>query len=80
MAAPRHLPTLLAALDDLDDEGLQAVIARAQAALVDGKTIFDGPNTDHDVPRSDRFDGYHFAASGQEKWTDTWVQLLQAHR
>jgi hypothetical protein len=55
-------------------------IARAQAALADGKTIFDGPNTDHDVPRSDRYDGYHFAASGQEKWTDTWVQLLRAHR
>jgi hypothetical protein len=55
-------------------------IARAQAALADGKTIFDGPNTDHDVPRSDRYDGYHFAASGQEKWTDTWVRLLRAHR
>jgi hypothetical protein len=55
-------------------------IARAQAALADGKTVFDGPNTDHDVPRSDRYDGYHFAASGQEKWTDIWVQLLRAHR
>jgi hypothetical protein len=55
-------------------------IARAQAALADGKTIFDGPNTDRDVPRSDRYDEYHFAASGQEKWTDTWVQLLRAHR
>ncbi|HEY4041131.1 MAG TPA: sialate O-acetylesterase [Rhodopila sp.] len=54
-------------------------IARAQAALADGKTIFDGPNTDHDVTPFDRYDGYHFSASGQEKWTDTWVQLLQAH-
>ena len=55
-------------------------IARAQATLADGEMIFDGPNTDHDVPRSGRYDGYHFAASGQEKWTDTWVQLLRAHR
>jgi hypothetical protein len=54
-------------------------VARAQAALADGKTIFDGPNTDHDVIPSDRYDGRHFAASGQEKWTDTWVQLLRAH-
>jgi hypothetical protein len=55
-------------------------VARAQAALADGETIFDGPNTDRDVLRSDRYDGYHFAASGQEKWTDSWVQLLGAHR
>jgi hypothetical protein len=55
-------------------------IARAQAALADNKTIFDGPNTDHDVTPLDRYDGYHFAASGQEKWTDTWVQLLGAQR
>ena len=54
-------------------------IARAQASLADNQTIFDGPNTDHDVTRADRYDGYHFAASGQEKWTDTWVQLLRAH-
>jgi hypothetical protein len=54
-------------------------VARAQASLSDDKTIFDGPNTDHDVTRADRYDGYHFAASGQEKWTDTWVQLLRAH-
>jgi hypothetical protein len=54
-------------------------VARAQAALADGQTIFDGPNTDHDVTPSDRYDGYHFAASGQEKWTDTWVKLLSAH-
>jgi hypothetical protein len=54
-------------------------IARAQAALADNETVFDGPNTDHDVTSFDRYDGYHFAASGQEKWTDTWVQLLRAH-
>jgi hypothetical protein len=53
-------------------------IARAQAALADNKTIFDGPNTDRDVTQVDRYDGYHFAASGQEKWTDTWVELLRA--
>jgi hypothetical protein len=55
-------------------------VARAQAALADDKTVFDGPNTDRDVTPFDRYDGYHLAASGQEKWTDTWVQLLRAHR
>ena len=54
-------------------------VARAQAALADNKTIFDGPNTDRDITPFDRYDGYHFAASGQEKWTDAWVQLLRAH-
>jgi hypothetical protein len=54
-------------------------VARAQAALVDNNSIFDGPNTDRDVTQLDRYDGYHFAASGQEKWTDTWVELLRAH-
>lgn len=53
-------------------------IARAQAALAEGKTILNGPNTDHDVTPFDRYDGAHFSASGQEKWTDTWVQLLRA--
>ncbi len=54
-------------------------IARAQASLADGKMIFDGPDTDHDVTPLDRYDGYHFSASGQQKWTDAWVQLLRAH-
>jgi hypothetical protein len=63
-----------------DDWTEDNAVARAQAALADGETILDGPNTDRDVPRSDRYDGYHFAARGQETWTDTWVQLLRAHR
>ena len=55
-------------------------ISRAQAALVDDETIFAGPNTDHDIYEIDRFDGLHFSASGQEKFTDTWLQLLRAHQ
>jgi hypothetical protein len=53
-------------------------ISRAQVALVDGKSIFAGPNTDHDVRAIDRFDGLHFGASGQEKFTDAWLRLLAA--
>jgi Carbohydrate esterase, sialic acid-specific acetylesterase len=46
-------------------------IAKAQASLADRqRAIFDGPNTDHDVTPLDRYDGLHFAASGQEKYTD----------
>jgi hypothetical protein len=56
-------------------------VARAQASLADGQRgIFDGPNTDRDVTRFDRYDGYHFSASGQEKFTDAWISLLRAHR
>jgi Carbohydrate esterase, sialic acid-specific acetylesterase len=55
-------------------------IARAQASVADSQhAIFDGPNTDHDITPFDRYDGYHFAASGQEKYTDAWVRLLRAH-
>jgi hypothetical protein len=52
-------------------------IARAQAAIVDNRTVFAGPDTDHDITRLDRYDGLHFSASGQEKFTDAWIRLLQ---
>ena len=55
-------------------------VARAQASLADSRhAIFDGPNTDRDVTPFDRYDGYHFSASGQEKYTDAWLALLRAH-
>jgi hypothetical protein len=54
-------------------------VARAQAAVADGKTVFDGPNTDRDINPLDRFDGYHLSARGQEKCTDLWLALLRAH-
>ena len=55
-------------------------VSRAQAALVDGRAILAGPDTDHEVTAIDRFDGLHFSASGQEKFTDAWVRLLRAQR
>jgi hypothetical protein len=56
-------------------------IARAQASLADSQhAVFDGPNTDHDVTPLDRYDGYHFGATGQEKYTDAWINLFRAHR
>jgi Carbohydrate esterase, sialic acid-specific acetylesterase len=55
-------------------------IAKAQASLADRqKAIFDGPNTDRDVTALDRYDGFHFAASGQEKYTDAWIRLFRAY-
>jgi hypothetical protein len=55
-------------------------VARAQASLADDQRgIFDGPNTDRDVTPFDRYDGYHFSASGQEKYADAWIPLLRAH-
>jgi hypothetical protein len=56
-------------------------VAKAQASLADSqRAIFDGPDTDHDVTPLDRYDGYHFAASGQEKYTDAWIHLFRAYR
>jgi hypothetical protein len=53
-------------------------VARAQATLTDSRNaVFDGPNTDRDVTPLDRYDGYHFGASGQEKSTGAWMRLLQ---
>jgi Carbohydrate esterase, sialic acid-specific acetylesterase len=53
-------------------------VARAQASLADSRNaVFDGPNTDRDVTPLDRYDGYHFGASGQEKLTGAWMRLLQ---
>ena len=56
-------------------------IARAQASLANSSNaIFDGPNTDHHITSLDRYDGYHFGASGQEKFAKAWVGLLRQHR
>jgi hypothetical protein len=55
-------------------------VARAQASLTDSRNaVFDGPNTDRDVTRLDRYDGYHFGASGQEKFASAWMRLLREH-
>ena len=55
-------------------------VARAQASLADSRSaVFDGPNTDRDVTRLDRYDGYHFGASGQEKFASAWMRLLREH-
>jgi len=53
-------------------------VARAQASLADSRNaVFDGPNTDRDVTPFDRYDGYHFGASGQEKFASAWMRLLR---
>jgi hypothetical protein len=64
-----------------DDWTADNPIARSQAALADARQgVFDGPDTDRDVTLLDRYDGYHFSASGQEKYAEAWVVLLGAHR
>lgn len=56
-------------------------VARAQASLTDSEHgIFDGPNADHDVSWFDRYDGLHYGASGQEKYSDAWIPILRAHQ
>ena len=52
-------------------------VTSAQRELVDGQTILAGVDTDSLVLVSDRFDGTHFSASGQEKFADAWVALLR---
>ena len=42
------------------------------------KEVASGVDTDSLVLASDRFDGTHFSASGQEKFADAWVALLRA--
>jgi hypothetical protein len=55
-------------------------IARAQASLADSRdAVFDGPNTDRDITPLDRYDGYHFGASGQEKFAGAWMGLLRKY-
>ena len=53
-------------------------VTSAQRELVDGQTILAGVDTDSLVLLSDRFDGTHFSASGQEKFAAAWVALLRA--
>ncbi|HVY12381.1 MAG TPA: sialate O-acetylesterase [Alphaproteobacteria bacterium] len=51
-------------------------VAAAQAKLVDGKTVFAGPDTDRHVPAADRHDQLHFAASGLETFARLWAEIL----
>lgn len=50
-------------------------VRMAQQALPDGKSILAGPDSDT-IPLSDRYDGIHFSASGQEKFTNLWLKIL----
>lgn len=52
-------------------------ITMAQAKIPDGKAIFPGPDTDADLNKLDRYDGVHFAATGQEKFAARWVDILR---
>ena len=55
-------------------------VALAQAALVDGRSIRAGPDTDRDITAFDRYDGLHFSASGEEKFAAAWLALLRAQK
>jgi hypothetical protein len=51
-------------------------VTLAQKALVNGSDILAGPDTDALVAAKDRYDGTHFSASGQEKFTEAWLHIL----
>jgi Carbohydrate esterase, sialic acid-specific acetylesterase len=51
-------------------------IRRAQSEVVaPGLGIYPGPNTDT-IPREQRFDGCHFARSGQERAARLWAEAI----
>jgi hypothetical protein len=51
-------------------------IRQAQIALIDGKDVHAGPDTDLLLNPTDRYDGTHFAASGMEKVVASWLEVL----
>ena len=51
-------------------------VSEAQASLVDGESILAGPDTDANLGAIDRSDGVHFAGSGQQKFADSYAQIL----
>lgn len=56
-------------------------IATAQRSLPDRRQgIFAGVDTDSLVSFRDRYDGTHFSASGQEKFTDALIAIFKAER
>jgi hypothetical protein len=51
-------------------------IVRAQRALPDGKTIFEGVNYDRLLQPEDRFDDCHIGGSGSQKIAEAWAMIL----
>lgn len=56
------------------------VITRAQLGLIAEGAALPGPNTDELVLAEDRYDGCHFAASGQEKAAAAFVASISGGR
>jgi hypothetical protein len=52
------------------------IIREAQAAVVNGKDILAGPDTDVISTLWDRWDGCHFAATGIQRASQLWVDSL----
>src|SRR5262249_21721009 len=53
-------------------------VALAQRALPSpDKGILPGVDADALITEADRYDGCHFAASGQEKFASAWADLLR---
>ena len=56
-------------------------IAEAQRSLPNAeRRIFAGVDTDALMEYLDRYDGCHFAGTGQEKFAQAWVEILKASR
>ena len=59
----------------------QNAVSTAQILLADkGNKIFAGVDTDSLITDGDRYDGCHFAASGQEKFAEAWFQIIKDAR
>jgi hypothetical protein len=59
----------------------QNAVSTAQISLADkGNKIFAGVDTDSLITDGDRYDGCHFAASGQEKFAEAWFQIIKDAR
>lgn len=55
--------------------------ARAQKALPSpGQKVFAGVDTDYLVGDADRYDTCHFGASGQEKFAQAWLDIINRRR
>jgi|SRR6185369_894336 len=52
-------------------------LRRAQARVVNGKDILAGPDTDLELGSLDRIDEIHFSGTGQEKFTNSYMNILK---
>lgn len=55
-------------------------IWKAQNDVLHDRGVFAGPDTDSDVKLVDRYDGTHFANSGQIRFVNDWLDLIRKYK